>query len=76
MPNLVGMLHDKLSHRMTVPDVAEYLGISRRQGYYLIAKRIIPSVHHSPGCIRVKKEDVIDYENQRVVKKITPTAGK
>ena len=56
----------------TVPEAAEYIGISKTTMYQWLAKRLIPHENLTPPgakkrIIRVRKEDVDAYLNRKYV---------
>ena len=53
--------------RFTVPQIAAILGISSRKAYQLIQNGDIPHIRHGRGCIRIRYEDLIAYEESRLV---------
>ena len=50
----------------TIPQVAEYLKISKSKIYYLVAKRLIPHIRVGRN-VRIRESDLNKWLNQQVV---------
>ena len=61
----MNQLLPQLEEIMTVPEVAEYLKISRAKTYYLLSRKEIPHIRLGRN-VRVRKCDLIKWLEEKI----------